>query len=247
MSCFWPLNRGRKRRSPSSPSEPAVQFSRDGLSSQLFPHRQWMFSVATGELPFEPHPGSISGDPHARLGQSGSHHLGRHRRVHHQTGTHARFVQAGLADDDPAQRDAETAHTLQVQSPCQDVVWICLIQHSQLVQNEADVLREERNDAAGCERPTLAEMAPLRWTCSSGVSMPATAPGARRRPRAHRGIRRSRRRLADRPPRRCIHARSVPPPGTYSSAERRWPLPGGSEPDSSLGRRPRARPQPHWS
>ena len=33
------LNRGRKRLSPSPPSEPAVQFSRDGLSSQLFPHR----------------------------------------------------------------------------------------------------------------------------------------------------------------------------------------------------------------
>lgn len=34
-------NRGRKRLSPSPPSEPAVQFSRDGLSSQLFPHRDW--------------------------------------------------------------------------------------------------------------------------------------------------------------------------------------------------------------
>ena len=35
----WPTNRGRKRRSPSPPSEPGVQFSSDGLSSQLFPHR----------------------------------------------------------------------------------------------------------------------------------------------------------------------------------------------------------------
>ena len=34
-------DRGRKRRSPSPPSEPAVRFSRDGLSSQLFPHRDW--------------------------------------------------------------------------------------------------------------------------------------------------------------------------------------------------------------
>lgn len=34
-------DRGRKRRSPSPPSEPGVQFSRDGLSSQLFPHRDW--------------------------------------------------------------------------------------------------------------------------------------------------------------------------------------------------------------
>ena len=32
---------GRGRRSPSPPSEPGVQFSRDGLSSQLFPHRDW--------------------------------------------------------------------------------------------------------------------------------------------------------------------------------------------------------------
>ena len=38
---FWPMDRGRERRSPSPPSEPAVQFSRDGLSSQLFPHRDW--------------------------------------------------------------------------------------------------------------------------------------------------------------------------------------------------------------
>jgi hypothetical protein len=36
-----PMDRGRERRSPSPPSEPAVQFSRDGLSSQLFPHRDW--------------------------------------------------------------------------------------------------------------------------------------------------------------------------------------------------------------
>ena len=34
-------DRGRERRSSSPPSEPAVQFSRDGLSSQLFPHRDW--------------------------------------------------------------------------------------------------------------------------------------------------------------------------------------------------------------
>ena len=34
-------DRGRERHSPSPPSEPAVQFSRDGLSSQLFPHRDW--------------------------------------------------------------------------------------------------------------------------------------------------------------------------------------------------------------
>lgn len=32
---------GRKRRAPSPPSEPDVRFSRDGLSSQLFAHRDW--------------------------------------------------------------------------------------------------------------------------------------------------------------------------------------------------------------
>jgi hypothetical protein len=32
-------DRGRERFLPSPPSEPGVQFSRDGLSSQLFPHR----------------------------------------------------------------------------------------------------------------------------------------------------------------------------------------------------------------
>jgi hypothetical protein len=40
-TCSRPQDRGRERRSPSPPSEPAVQFSRDGLSSQLFPHRDW--------------------------------------------------------------------------------------------------------------------------------------------------------------------------------------------------------------
>ena len=35
------LNRGRERFPPSPPSEPGVRFSRDGLSSQLFPHRDW--------------------------------------------------------------------------------------------------------------------------------------------------------------------------------------------------------------
>ncbi len=34
-------DRGRERLSPSPPSEPGVQFSRDGLSSQLLPHRDW--------------------------------------------------------------------------------------------------------------------------------------------------------------------------------------------------------------
>src|ERR1700689_4564838 len=36
-----PSDRGRERLAPSPPSEPGVQFSRDGLSSQLFPHRDW--------------------------------------------------------------------------------------------------------------------------------------------------------------------------------------------------------------
>ena len=35
------LDRGREQRAPSPPSEPGVRFSRDGLSSQLFPHRDW--------------------------------------------------------------------------------------------------------------------------------------------------------------------------------------------------------------
>ena len=34
-------DRGRKRLSPSPPSEPGVRVSRDGLSSRLFPHRDW--------------------------------------------------------------------------------------------------------------------------------------------------------------------------------------------------------------
>jgi hypothetical protein len=35
------LYRGRERLTPPPPSEPGVRFSRDGLSSQLFPHRDW--------------------------------------------------------------------------------------------------------------------------------------------------------------------------------------------------------------
>src|ERR1039458_3592733 len=38
---FGSKDRGRERLAPSPPSEPGVQFSRDGLSSQLFPHRDW--------------------------------------------------------------------------------------------------------------------------------------------------------------------------------------------------------------
>ena len=34
-------DRGREQRPLSPPSEPGVRFSRDGLSSQLFPHRDW--------------------------------------------------------------------------------------------------------------------------------------------------------------------------------------------------------------
>ena len=33
--CSWPRDRGRERLSPSPPSEPGVQFSRNGLSSQV--------------------------------------------------------------------------------------------------------------------------------------------------------------------------------------------------------------------
>ena len=35
-------DRGRKRLSPSPPSEPCVQFSRTRLSSRWFPHRDWL-------------------------------------------------------------------------------------------------------------------------------------------------------------------------------------------------------------
>lgn len=41
IGCTQSADKGRERRSPSPPSEPAVQFSRDGLSIQLFPHRDW--------------------------------------------------------------------------------------------------------------------------------------------------------------------------------------------------------------
>ena len=44
------LNRGRERLSPSPPSEPGVRFSRDGLSSQLFPHRDWRANLWTSDI-----------------------------------------------------------------------------------------------------------------------------------------------------------------------------------------------------
>ena len=45
-----PLNRGRERFPPSPPSEPGVQFSRDGLSSQLFPHRDWHANLWASDI-----------------------------------------------------------------------------------------------------------------------------------------------------------------------------------------------------
>src|SRR5207302_5324900 len=39
---FQPCDRGRKRLSPSPPSEPCVRFSRTRLSSRWFPHRDWL-------------------------------------------------------------------------------------------------------------------------------------------------------------------------------------------------------------
>src|SRR5215470_9314219 len=38
------FDRGRKRLSPSPPSEPCVRFSRTRLSSRWFPHRDWLAS-----------------------------------------------------------------------------------------------------------------------------------------------------------------------------------------------------------
>ena len=38
------IDRGRKRLSPSPPSEPCVRFSRTRLSSRWFPHRDWLAS-----------------------------------------------------------------------------------------------------------------------------------------------------------------------------------------------------------
>ena len=46
----WTPNRGRKRLSPSPPSEPGVRFSRDGLSSQLFPHRDWRANLWASDI-----------------------------------------------------------------------------------------------------------------------------------------------------------------------------------------------------
>ena len=43
-------DRGRERLSPSPPSEPGVQFSRDGLSSQLFPHRDWRANLWASDI-----------------------------------------------------------------------------------------------------------------------------------------------------------------------------------------------------
>src|SRR5215471_5342485 len=41
---LFDCDRGRKRLSPSPPSEPCVRFSRTRLSSQWFPHRDWLAS-----------------------------------------------------------------------------------------------------------------------------------------------------------------------------------------------------------
>jgi hypothetical protein len=44
MVIFPKVDRGRKRLSPSPPSEPCVRFSRTRLSSRWFPHRDWLAS-----------------------------------------------------------------------------------------------------------------------------------------------------------------------------------------------------------
>ena len=50
------MNRGRERFLPSPPSEPGVQFSRDGLSSQLFPHRDWRANLWAFDIVNSPRP-----------------------------------------------------------------------------------------------------------------------------------------------------------------------------------------------
>ena len=48
--CNESMDRGRELLSPSPPSEPGVQFSRDGLSSQLFPHRDWRANLWASDI-----------------------------------------------------------------------------------------------------------------------------------------------------------------------------------------------------
>jgi hypothetical protein len=43
-------DRGRKRLSPSPPSEPCVRFSRTRLSSRWFPHRDWLASFQAASM-----------------------------------------------------------------------------------------------------------------------------------------------------------------------------------------------------
>src|SRR5215208_3400422 len=96
---------------------------------------------------FEAHGFGIPGDPHAWLLQALLDHVGRHGGIHYQAGPQAALKPAGFADDEATQRDPEGAATLQVQPPSQDAVWVGLVQGGKLIQCEAGVLREIRDDA----------------------------------------------------------------------------------------------------
>ena len=54
--CSPRLDRGRKRLSPSPPSEPCVRFSRTRLSSRWFPHRDWLASPQIAIMVNNPYP-----------------------------------------------------------------------------------------------------------------------------------------------------------------------------------------------
>src|SRR6266508_2440213 len=53
---FIYIDRGRRRLSPSPPSEPCVRFSRTRLSSRWFPHRDWLASPQIAILVNNPYP-----------------------------------------------------------------------------------------------------------------------------------------------------------------------------------------------
>src|SRR5215218_311065 len=96
---------------------------------------------------FEPHGFGIPGDPHGWLLQALLDHVGRHGGIHYQAGPQAALKPAGFADDEATTRGPEGAATLQVQPPSQDAVWVGLVQGGKLIQCEAGVLREIRDDA----------------------------------------------------------------------------------------------------
>ncbi len=106
---------------------------------------------AAGPGPFQAHVACGPRDPDAGLAQSGPDDVGGHGGIHHQRRLDARVAEAGFAGHYGPQRDSEDAQVFQVQPPGKRigpaVLRVAVVQGGKLVDGEAQVLREVRDDS----------------------------------------------------------------------------------------------------